>query len=303
MNAQSVSALCDQIRSLPDFPHTVDRLPLLGPDNTRTPWYGLFRSDNGKPVGQPVTSRYVPHNVDDMCALFEGAAAAFGTDGCTVTGNFFGDSHNLIVAPSREHRLSIFGTDTIWPRFVIRAGYNGECFSASLGWYRDACRNLAIVRSAGRSANAKIKHTHSLRDRLADLRETFARLADNWDREVNAARTLADKSVPLADFLAQLYPIPENATQRQINAARDRAAAIYQRIGRERMQILGLSSLGANWANAVTAWEAYNGVQAYVQHNSRRKGRLDPLQRALLSLDSDEVDRAWDLATTMAAAA
>ena len=61
------------IRQRYDF--TVDKLPLRGPDNLNTPWYGLFRSDIGQPVGGgSVSERYMPHTTDDIVALVEAAA-------------------------------------------------------------------------------------------------------------------------------------------------------------------------------------------------------------------------------------
>ena len=52
------------------FNFTVDKFPLSGPDGMRTPWYALFRSDTESVVGNgSVTSRYVPHQTDDVLAL------------------------------------------------------------------------------------------------------------------------------------------------------------------------------------------------------------------------------------------
>jgi hypothetical protein len=72
-----------------------------------------------------------------------------------------------------------------------------------------------------------------------------------------------------------------------------RVERIMSRIARER---LASGNLSNNWKEA-TAWEAYQGIQGYVQHDQRRNGRPDRLQRALLALESPQVKLALELAT------
>ena len=66
----------DSVRSAFDF--EVNKYPLSGPDNMKTPWFGLFRDDTAEPVGNSsVTSRYCPHTTDDVIALVEASADVF----------------------------------------------------------------------------------------------------------------------------------------------------------------------------------------------------------------------------------
>ena len=66
----SIVKASDSVKAAFDF--SVDKFPLAGPDGMTTPWYGLFRSDNGRVVGNgSVTDRYVPHSSDDVMALTE----------------------------------------------------------------------------------------------------------------------------------------------------------------------------------------------------------------------------------------
>ena len=46
----------------------------------------------------------------------------------------------------------------------------------------------------------------------------------------------------------------------------------------------------------VTAWEAFNGVQGYVQHDAKRHGRPSEFTRAIVALRDPAVVRAHDLA-------
>ena len=42
----------------------------------------------------------------------------------------------------------------------------------------------------------------------------------------------------------------------------------------------------------MSAWEAFNGVQGYVQHDMSRHGRPDTFTRAIVALDDQAVSRA-----------
>ena len=106
-----------------------------------TPFFGLFRSDTMATVGHAVSRRYVPHTTDDVLALVESSSAAFGAD-CEVKCGFF-NRHYVAIQPTREHRVSVYGTeDNIYPRVIVNAGYGGSAFKVSVGYYRDLCRNM-----------------------------------------------------------------------------------------------------------------------------------------------------------------
>jgi hypothetical protein len=290
----TTSSITDAVRAA--FPFSVDKLPLYGPEGLRTPHYGLFRSDNGQAVGVACRKGYEPHTVDDMCTLVEAAADSFGGNGNARC--LFSDGHYVTVEPSAEYRRSIFGTaDNIWPRLIIRAGYDGRCFSANLGFYRDACRNLAMSRSEGNAVTANIRHTCQLRSKLDELRRTFARLAAGWNGVVETAQRMDSRQVNLADFLKQVYPLANDATERTRRMAERRVESIVTRIIRER-QVTSRPALrvGGDGAAMVSAWEAFNGVQGYVQHDMSRHGRPDAYTRAVIALDDPAVSRALELA-------
>lgn len=145
MPAIIAASPADAVRAA--FPFEVQKFRLSGPDGLTTPHYGLFRSDDARCVGVAVRKGYEPHTTDDVCALVEAASTAFDSQ-CKVN-CYFADGHFVTVAPGDEYRRNIFGTkDNIWPRMIIRAGYDGRAFRADCGFYRDACRNLAMIRSS-----------------------------------------------------------------------------------------------------------------------------------------------------------
>lgn len=293
--ASCAANVADSVRR--SFAFSVDKFPLSGPDGMRTPFYGLFRSDNSQAVGPAVHAGYEPHTVEDVAALAEAAVIAldnFGMD-AKVTCCFTGHSHNVIVRPSDEYRRSIFGTaDNIFPRFIIDAGY-GTCFRATLGMYRDVCKNLAIARDV-RETNVAIRHTNALRDKIDDLVTMFRGLDGKFDAVFSIAAKLEEKETDLASFIASVYPMPENATDRTRKIVEHRAEAIVRRIIRER-EATGRNSRSLE---SGTLWEAVNAITGYVQHDKKRHGAPTIHQRALMGIEDTDTTRAWDLAMSLA---
>lgn len=289
------AAIAGQVRQA--FPFSVDQHRLYGPENLRTDHFGLFRSDTMACVGTAVSSRYEPHTTDDVVALAEAAGAAF--DGAAAVRCYWSDGHYVTVAPTAEWRRSVLdgGADTIWPRLIIRAGYDGRAFRASLGMYRDLCRNLAELQSIGDQRHATIRHTASLRDRMDELVVQFRGVAGAWDRTVETAGRMQAATIDLGEYLTTLYPRGENDSARKTEANKRRAGSIIARIGRERLA-MGRSQGDLTRA---TAWEAFNGVQGYVQHTARRRGNAGTWDRAIAALADPAVRRAESLALELAA--
>ena len=101
----SASTVSDSVRS--DFDFTVDKFPLFGPDNMKTDQYGLFRSTDGYIDGvKSISSRYVPHSTDDVCALVEAASEAW--DGEVECKTHWSRGHYVNIQPTKaERRVSL----------------------------------------------------------------------------------------------------------------------------------------------------------------------------------------------------
>ena len=282
IHASDVSA---SVRSAFDF--SVDKFPLSGPDGMRTPWYALFRSDSMDVVGNgSVTSRYVPHSTDDVCALVDAAAEAF--DGEIECKTHFRDGHYVNIMPSRADRVKVYGeADNIWPRVIINAGYDGRAFTATMGYYRDACRNLAIMRKVS-GTTVSIRHTSGLRGHMDSLIATFNSLKESWGSLTDVISRLESREVRMVDFLDQIYGRPTDEQMalafrgqavRAVTVHQNRTEAIWNRLKRERDET-GRPQL----TDTVSAWEAYNAIQGYVQHDAQAKkgfkGEFDRILRA-----------------------
>jgi hypothetical protein len=287
------ATIADRVREA--FPFDVVKLPLMGPDNARTTHYGLFRDDDNTCIGNAVRKGYETHTTDDVVALAEAASESFNAD-CTISAGF-NDGHSLTIGPTREQRAAIYGTaDNIFPRFILRAGYDGRAFSASLGFYRDVCKNLAIAVGTGRNYAVSIRHTSQLRQRMPELVETFRQLASGWDSVVTTAARMQAREIELAEFIRQVYP--ERAERTDAQRARDdnRTREIVRRMERERQA----TGRAAGSLERATIWEAYNAVTGWVQHDKQRKGRIDSFARAIAGLNDADTSRASDLALSLA---
>ncbi len=255
-----------KIREAFDF--TVDKFPLSGPDGMRTPWYAMFRSDTEEVVGKgSVTSRYVPHQTEDVVALCDAAAEAF--DGDIDVNCHFRDGHYVSIQPTKHERLSVYGqSDNVWPRVIVNAGYDGRAFAATMGYYRDACRNLAMMRQVN-GTTVSIRHTSGLRSHMDELIATFNTLKDSWNGLSDVIMHLQSSEVQMVDFLNEIYPQPEtDASKRAVTVHKDRTEAIFKRLQSERFRT-GRPSMDNTFK--VSAWEAYNAVQGYVQHDAQSK--------------------------------
>jgi len=286
----TTTSIADTIQNAFNF--SVDKYRLSGPDNMKTDHFGLFRSDNLECVGNAVRKGYEPHTTDDIIALAEAAASAFDSE-ATIHCNWR-DGHYVSVAPSKEHRRAIYGEkDNIFPRLIIRAGYDGQAFNACLGFYRDACRNLAMLRSIT-STCAKIRHTHSLRGNMDDLKNTFAHLAASWDGTVQSIQRMEETKVDIKDFLLSIYPVNSEASESAQTRAQNRMEKLITRLLREK------EVTGRPRSNQSSVWELYNCIQGYVQHDKSRKGRIGEFDRAILAFNDQDVKKAEELALSLA---
>tara|TARA_R110000824_G_scaffold59651_1_gene160019 strand:+ start:1958 stop:2848 length:891 start_codon:yes stop_codon:yes gene_type:complete len=275
----SANDVSSKVSSAFDF--SVDKFPLSGPDGMHTPWYALFRSDTEEVVGNgSVTSRYVPHQTDDVLALVDASAEAFG--GEIDVNCHFRDGHYVSIQPTKHERLSVYGqNDNIWPRIVLNAGYDGKAFHATMGYYRDACRNLAMMRQVN-GTTVSIRHTSGLRCKMDDLIATFNTLKDSWGTLSGVIQNLQSREVQMVDFLNSVYGEPAtDATQRAVTVHRMRTEAIFKRLQDERFRT-GRPTMTESFS--VSAWEAYNAIQGYVQHDAQSKkgfkGEFDRILRA-----------------------
>lgn len=288
MNVQ-LNGIADQVRNF--FPNVV-KLPLCGPEGMKSPHFGLFRSDTSVGFGPAVSDQFVPHTSEDVVALVQATESVFGEASKVELG--WKSGHYVSVVPTDNLRREICDRDGVWPRLLIEARY-GESFRATMGVYRDACRNLSRMKSVA-GTSVVIRHTSGLPQRMNELLADFGALQGSWDTLVAQMQRMAQTPVQLAAFLDQMYPQTETMTERSATRHRSRTESIIRRIMRERTQ-LGNTSTNLH---EVTAWEAFQGIQGYIQHDKSRKGNPGTFDRAIMALDDATVFKAEAILLAMA---
>ena len=305
IQAQDISA---SVREA--FSFDVEKYPLsaiMGTEVLPTDQYGLFRSDTGYLKGvKSVSPRYGPHTTDDVCAVVDAAGEAF--DGEIACKTHFRNGHYVSIQPTNAQRLAIYkdaDTDNVFPRIVINAGYDGKAFSATMGYFRDACSNLAMMRMV-EGTNVSIRHTSGLRGHMNELIATFNTLKNSWGNLTNIIQRLESTDVRMTDFLNEIYGQPTaeqlalaatGQAVRAVTTHQNRTEAIWKRLNRER-NLTGRPQL----TNTVSAWEAYNAVQGFVQHDAQAKeGFKGEFDRILRASNSKEVRAAEKLALELSA--
>ena len=306
MNSVDVS---ESVRKAFNF--SVDKFPLFGPDNMKTDQYGLFRSDTGYIEGvKSISSRYVPHTTDDVCALVDAASTLF--DGKVSCQMHWDRGHYVSISPTQEQRQAVYGTkDNIFPRVVIRGGFDGKGFHGTMGFFRDACRNMAMLRTV-QKCNISIRHTSGLRDRMQHLIDQFHILSEGWQHLVESAREMEKKTVRLEEFIHLAYeskmPTDEERdlhkvkTQSKVTRWEKRVDSIRQRVMQERVRTGRPGMNGRPFSQwEVSGWEAYNAIQGYVQHDAQGKAsHSSDFARILRASNDPHVVKAEQLVMALA---
>lgn len=254
---------------------------MLGTEAIETPCYGLFRDDKWEFVGGPgntVSKQYVPHTTDDVISLFDATASVF--DGSEVKCKcHWRDGHYVTIAPGKEYRREIAGKDTIYPRMVIRAMYDGQAYKVSFGTYREKCANLMMTQKVS-GLNVSIRHMSGLRDKLDDLISDMSSFDGKWDELVKHWQTLQDiKNISIDRFLVDAFTPPkesdsDNKKTRYIGMLK----SMKIRLVRERYDLTG----NKGDEGKATGWELYNAVQGYMQHDMTRKNNATSFDKMLL---------------------
>jgi hypothetical protein len=281
------------------FDFTVDKFPLSGPDGMKTPAYGLFRSDNAGFVGSCNNAKsvnYVPHQTEDVIALVEASATLF--DGEVDVACHFKDGHYVSVQPTKDKRLAVYGEkDNVFPRIIINAGYDGKAFRASMGYYRDACRNLSMMRMVN-GTTVSIRHMSNLRSEMNELIDTFGVLGESWEGLSERILALEATRVNMASVLDTIFGETPKEIGRGKTIHENRTKAIVGRIFNEQFKT------GRNpqeSPNDVSAWELFNGIQGFAQHDKSRHGKKTDFEKAIMAFSDTKVQAAEKLLLSLVA--
>lgn len=189
--------IVDQIKQ--KFPSSVKKVPLMVADpefprSIDTGMYGLYAYDYQSNeyvqcCPHSVSKQYRPHQLSDIIAMVESVSSVWGDvvlDKCR-----WRYGHHLSLTPSLEERKEIKAGDGIFPRIIIDAPYDGV-FRASVGFYRDLCKNMSMMGSV-QSTSVTIRHTARLDEHMQELIGKFSNLKLAWSSVLSACQQMEDK--------------------------------------------------------------------------------------------------------------
>lgn len=281
------------------FPRQVVKMPLFGPENIPSPHYGICFDDATEKADWcqcTVKKNYRPHTNEDVRDLVSIVADGFDIPSSDIEVKaswVTGKGHAVAVTPTKKHRRSIAGNDTIWPSLVVRAYYGGA-FKATVSMKRDACSNLQMIRNVSQST-VNLRHTFSFHDHFADTLELFQNLIAKSDDVVQAARQLNEIRVNYSTWFDYLYPEQESPTSKRSVTTRQRKIDRMKEIHQRECSLLDTKCDNRSG----TLWELVNSVTGFVQHDKTRFGKPSEDDRALLAVFDNESNRAWDAAFDM----
>ena len=300
MSSVSSADVSASVRSAFDF--TVDKFPLFGADNMPTDQYGLFRSDTGYLNGvKSISKQYVPHTTDDVCALVEAASTAFGGELDLKT--HWRNGHYVEINPTLEMRKSVYGTeDAIWPRIMLRGGFDGKGFKATMGYWRDLCLNMSMLETV-ESTSVSIGHRSNLRCDMDNLIESFEGLKKGWDNLAGVAADMQSRNVNVHDFITEVYADRQPSDEQLLlwnSGVKTRALTSWNEMISKMVKRVNAEAVKSHrqaGRETVSAWEAFNMVQGFVQHDAQSKrGFTDQFSRILRASNDKHVKLAAKIA-------
>jgi hypothetical protein len=141
---------------------------------------------------------------------------------------------------------------------------------------------------------------------MNELVDTFSQLEQGWENITVAAQAMQQRDVNLSEFVREVYAnkIPtaeelilhEQKKQRAVTTFEDRMEAIMDRVVDEREKT-GRNAFQVGEKKIVSAWEAFNAVQGYIQHDAQaKKGFKSDFARILRAASCPRVLAAENLA-------
>lgn len=281
------------------FNFEVVKLPMVavnGENLLNSDDFGLYRNDDWTQVhSRPVKKTYRPHTTEQVVTACEVAESIFSE--CQARCHFH-RGHYVQLTPSRDYRKSVYGTlDNVFPVLLIHAGYDMKAWVASLGFYRDACMNMARLQSVV-STSVRIPHLSNLDDDIAEMTQSFELLESSWGDLVHFIGRMQATTVSMNTFLSKVFgPCPvvsDSVTIRMVNNYQERQEAIIRRVSGESV----MTGRGL-YNGTVTVWEAFNAVQGYYQHDAPRMGERGSFARLLKANDHPSVQAAERVAVAL----
>lgn len=272
----------------------VELVPLVTADtHAATDNRAVRRKTDGRILGA-VGPRYCPLQNADAFKWFtpflEAKEAALHTAGSLREG-----SRIWVLAKLNRSPIEVAAGDLVEKYLLLSHGHDGS-LAVRVGFtpIRVVCQNtLSMAHGSDASRLIRVKHSRSVIDNLAAIRETVSIANERFEATADQFRRLARKSINQADVRQYVYRVLEIEDE-------SKASTRIKNIAQE---IIDLTETGrGNDLPSIrgTLWSAYNGVSEFLSYNRGRNAdtRLDSLWFG----DSAALNKsALDIALEMAA--
>jgi hypothetical protein len=254
------------------FTNEVANLPLAKFNNDVGPNFnGLFLVDaDGIPIesvgDSSVSPKYTPHTREHVFTLLEAARQAF--DGSLMVDCRWKNGHVIVIQPTTETAVNVYGHDKIVPKLQIFGGFAGKGFRASLGFYRFLCANMAMLQLV-HNVNVNLRHTQSINGKLDALVDQFQTIRESWTATQERIKEMQERKVLVKDVLAQVFgEVPKDGKGK--TQAENRIEKVVNRLIREHSE-LGLTIGKTDNEYHTNGWMMWNAIQGAFQHDFTRK--------------------------------
>lgn len=273
----------------------VEKIPLVTADEARqqVDHYAVRRKSDGRILGA-VGPRYtVLQNAETFkwfTPWLESKEAALHTCGALRQG-----SRVWVLARINRPPMQIAPGDEVEKYLLLSHSHDGSlAVRCGLTSIRCVCSNtLALAHNADASKLIRVKHSRSVHDNLAAIRETISIANERFEATAEQYRRLVRKSINQQDVRRYVYRVLEIEDESKAST----------RIKNIAQQIIDLAETGrGNDLPSVrgTYWTAWNGLAEYLSYRrgNSNASRLDSLwfgDSAVLN------KKALDIALDMAA--
>jgi len=267
--------------------------------------WGIVRQDTGAFLGT-VGSRYAPIQNRDGFGLLDGALSRFGAKYETA-GALFGGRKVWMLAQLPKQGFTLGQQDRSDAYALVTMAHDGTgalyCYPTSV---RVVCNNTFTASISDRCKGISIRHSGSVRQKLADAERALAGTAQAHEQFADAARHMAGKAIEIrpyaANVLEEIIQVNEaRELVRELIASNDRnakqeaekALARKEQAHREALAEIIHRYHTEQLAEEGTAWRAFNAITDYADHGEPGRQAKDLTERRTRRFES-AIDGAGD---------
>ena len=241
---------------------------------------GLYRSDTKEELGS-VGVGYEPVQNVKAFAFFDTICQTHGAVYKSATS--FNGGAKVILTAEFPKPVTIVKGDDLMTQFVLVNGFDGKVGLHANFWVkRLVCINGLVANVPDAKNSVHLKHTKNIEIRMEDAMKVLTEGMKYFDRFIEMSKILAEKVVDgnmVDKFLEDVFGEAKSTKARNI------IENVVDRFEN------GMGN------NGKTAWDLYNGVTEYIDHEHGRDGTR--LESSLLGAGANKKAKAFNAAMAL----